>query len=234
MKIWHLLFLVVLLLTACSSNNGTTATTLSGQSATTLADSVTATTLATTTPLQGADASTELINSMKMKANIQWKAVYDISAAGKSYEMTQYIKGLKRFRTDMSLQGMESRTYMVDDVYSSCTKVMDKWNCFKIDVPKQDESDKAIQSNPTDYTIVADGTMNVAGTTAKCFKVTGLKIEGTFRYCYSNEGVLLYTKMQTAQATTEMTAKSYTTSVSDSEFVLPAEATQMTMPSYLS
>ena len=112
------------------------------------------------------------------------------------------------------------------------------WTCFKFSMAGQDSSAGAkeeVESNPQKYNIVADGTMQVAGVIANCFKLGD--VQGfAIRYCYSAEGVPLYYKTTgTAEGKSfeyEMKAKSYSTSVPDSEFELPASPQELpTIPS---
>ena len=181
-------------------------------------------------------ASDEFASILGLRSTLQYKVAYDVAteAAGQqmSVQMSQYIKGLSKMRTDSTYSGIESRTYLLDKTFYTCTKQA-AWNCMKMAVQEEQGSTQAmdnVQSNISDYQVVADGTMQVAGVTATCYKVTGKDIE-YYRSCHSPEGVPLYIKMQTSAAgqssTTEMTASSYSTSVPDSDFVLPAAATEL-------
>jgi hypothetical protein len=171
---------------------------------------------------------------------IEYKAAYDISTNANGQpvvtKMTQYMKGEDKIRLDTDYQGVEGRTYFLSNVLYMCTKQSGGWSCLKFST-QEDQMNKAkddIEKNIADYQIIADGTMQVAGVTANCFKVTGKNIEN-YRSCYSSEGVPLYAKLDSgdgkATQTTEMTATSYSTNVLDSDFVLPAEATELTIPS---
>lgn len=171
-----------------------------------------------------------------MRLTLQYMVAYDVvaSAGGEQMEsqMTEYIKGTDRIRIDSTYSGIESRTYLMDDAYYSCTSQTGAWTCMKIANQEQGTTQAMddMQSNMGDYQVVADGTMQVAGVAATCYKVTGPNLEH-YRSCHSSEGVPLYIKMQSTSMgqsyTTEMTATSYSASVSDSEFVLPAEATEL-------
>jgi len=120
---------------------------------------------------------------------------------------------------------------LVDSTLTSCTN-NDGWNCYKMELKKdalakfEDEVETSQK-----YKIEADGTKVVAGVTAKCYKVTDTDDSVTVKYCFSSEGVPLYVYFQSPQAMTEMTARSYTKTVSDSVFDLPAGASTSTMPS---
>ena len=146
--------------------------------------------------------------------------------------MTQYIKGTNKMRFDSAYGGIESRSYFMGDLFYSCSNSQGTWTCMKLALSK-DDTTKAmddISSNKDDYTITADGTMQIAGVTANCYKVSGKNIE-SYRACHSAEGVPLYVMMVSTSEgksfTTEMKATSYSTVVSDSDFVLPAVATEL-------
>lgn len=184
----------------------------------------------------GGSASDDFLEMLGLRGTIQYKVAYDISSdAGvqqTSSQMTQYIKGTKKMRFDSAYAGTESRSYLLDDLFYSCSQQQGAWSCIKIALSKDDNTKAVddIEANKDDYQITADGSMQIAGVTASCFKVSGKNIE-SYRACYSPEGVPLYVKMISASGgksfTTEMKATSYSTSVSDSDFVLPAAATEI-------
>jgi hypothetical protein len=180
-----------------------------------------------------ADASNEF-NAYFAKRNLQWKIAYDLksNAQGEqtTMQMTQYMKGEQKLRTDVTAQGMESQIYIVNEVYTMCTKSDGSWSCFKSEPSKDDavtteKWEESYEEDATKYDIVADGTKVVAGVTAKCFKVVEVgKADAVVRYCFSSDGAPLYMYFADSESSSEMIATSYSKSVSDSEFIPPAEA----------
>lgn len=150
-----------------------------------------------------------------------WKIVYDVDAGSAgSYEMTQYAKG-GNTRTDMAFSGMESRTYTVAGKVNSCVLAGASWMCNDVtaQVGGQTDISQQLQADSAKYTITADGTEAVAATTANCYKL--VSTDGTVRYCISAEGAPLYVKTSAQGTEVVMKAKSYTTIVTDADFVLP-------------
>ncbi len=219
-----ILLALSLVLVACSqgANNGTNGT---GESK--AADKV--------DKGAGSSGEAEFLKLLGGKVNLEYKVAYDLKTVADkqtvAMQYTQYMKTEKKIRMDSTYQGMESQTYMVSDTYTMCTKQSGAWTCFKLDTPKEQAADtKAyetkIEDNPSDYSTISDGTMQVAGVTATCFKITGVADKLTSRYCFK-DGVPLYIYMEYDGGSSEMKATSYSTRVSDSEFVPPAKAQDM-------
>ena len=158
------------------------------------------------------------------------KVIYDVAsnAAGTqtSIKMAQYLNGSKRMRIDASAGGIEARSYLLDDLFYSCNN-QGAWACTKIAISKDNYGNAA--DNGQDYALVEDGTMSIGGVVVKCFQVTGRNIQ-YYRSCNLPEGAPLYVRMKSTTegktVTTEMKATSYSTSVQDSDFVLPAAPTE--------
>ena len=186
---------------------------------------------------QDKGASSEFINLLSGKANLEWMIDYDVSSKVQDKtvqtKMTQYFKGEKKIRTDVAAQGIKSRSYLVNDVLTICTKNQGSWNCFKSDVKKDNVADteKDIKQNSGKYNIVADGTKTVAGTSTKCYKVVGDTKGINMRYCFTSDGIPLYMLMESSDFMTEIIATRYSKSVSDSDFEMPAGAQTQSMPS---
>ena len=180
--------------------------------------------------------TSELKNLFSKKASIEWQITYDVKtkAAGTEQKMTmiQYMKGPTKVRSDVTVQGIESRSYFVDNVMTSCSKMQNKWSCFKIEAKKDDAADmeKNFQSNPGQYTVTADGTKSVAGLTAKCYKIVDSKNSAQTRECFSDDGMPLYIYYEGSGITSEMTALTYAKAVSASVFTPPVEAKEMSVP----
>ncbi len=188
-------------------------------------------------PAQSGSVASAFTALLGKRASLSWKVAYTITTTtgGQTVTsaMTQYVKGADQLRMDFSMQGTETRTYMAGKVYTSCTD-NGGWTCFKVDAPNQtgaagtQANEQQMQSDISAYDVVADGTKTVAGVTATCYRITTKAQQGfTYRYCFSKEGVPLYLHFQTGGATTEMTATSYSMSVSNSDFTPPATASAM-------
>ncbi|MBW2964367.1 hypothetical protein KY363_02810 [Candidatus Woesearchaeota archaeon] len=177
----------------------------------------------------------EDFRSMVMKKeSLTFMAQYDISidtqGQKQSYKTAQYLGGADKLRIDNNIQGMETRAYLLSDGYYSCRN-QGGWQCFKVaskdDIGQQDytENFKDVEKSPDDYDITYQGTMSVAGTTAQCWGIT--YTGQTMKYCFSSEGVPLYMEMKGPQMSYLMKASKYSTTVSESDFKLPAKAQDM-------
>ena len=183
--------------------------------------------------------SSDFKNLLSKKTSLEWQATYDVvskvEGTTTKSTMIQYIKGLAKLRIDTSTQGFDARTYIVNNVATSCSKTENKWTCFKLNKPESQAPDfeKEYQADPLKYKIVSDGTKTAAGLTGKCFKVTATGIDGSTRECIADNGMLVYMLSEYPTFTTEMTILLYGTAVAESVFVPPAEAKDMssiTMP----
>ncbi len=176
------------------------------------------------------NANTELKNILGQK--IQYKVSYDVTAAGTASKMTQYISGNK-IRIDTLTQGFEIRSYLFDKEFNSCNKITGDWICQKIDY-KQSDSDKTqtdAKANVEKYDVQSTGTKVVAGVTTSCYRIT--VTDGIVDYCYSPDYVPLYVKTTAGKASSELTATSYSLSVSEADFALPAQAKAVNPEDYL-
>jgi len=173
-------------------------------------------------------ATNDAVSKLKniMTQTVKYKVSYNINAAGQSTQMTQYFSG-KNFRTDVMAQGYETRSYMVDGTFTTCNKISGSWTCSQLDTKTGQQQNTAentqedIKENIDSYNVEGIGTRTVAGVQADCYRIT--MEQGTSEYCYSKDYVPLYMKMTFGEYTTEMTATSYSTSVTAADFVLPAE-----------
>jgi hypothetical protein len=227
MRILALMVVLGLLVMACTGGTGTTTDNGVPTDENKVADKV--------AKDSGSSASAEFLKLLGAKANLEWKVAYTIANTDSEGEtatmqLTQYMKTEKKIRMDMMAAGTESQTFMVNGVATVCSKISGSWNCFKMDTDQQEEQTPAseryetqIEENPSDYGIVADGTKQVAGVTATCFKITQNADNVEARYCFK-DSVPLYIYTKSPDFTSEMTATSYSKSVSDSDFVPPAEA----------
>jgi len=165
------------------------------------------------------------------RTSLKYMVVYNLVSSGSqafSGTMTQYIMvsgAQTKMRVDTAMQGQQTRMVYDGTTANSCANVNGAWNCYTIqyqaDTAQKTRDD--IKNNPSKYTVTALPDKTIAGVTAKCFESTNSG--STVDYCYSSEGVPLYIKTVASGMTTEMTATSFSTSVSDSDFALPAGAT---------
>jgi hypothetical protein len=158
----------------------------------------------------------------------------DFGPGNPKTEITTYWKNESKYRMDTLSEGVESRSYMIGTQATICTKEAGKFTCFtakpeEVKDPTENFAVTEYENNITSegnesarFKVYRDGTMTVVGNTAKCY---------AFEYdiskeklCFSNEGVLLYHKFTDVNETNEFIAKSYSTTVSDSDFDLPAGA----------
>jgi outer membrane lipoprotein-sorting protein len=165
------------------------------------------------------------------RSSLEYTVSYEITSSSQgssaNQKMTQYFGGTDRLRMDSSTGGMESRTYLMDGTFYTCSNQGGKWMC--ISMPTQGENPTQqfddIAENPQDYKITPDGTKSVAGTTAKCYKIT--TPQGNMKECFSKEGVPLYMETTFQGGSMKMQATSYKPGVKDSDFKLPAEPQDM-------
>ena len=225
----HYIFALLLVLAACTSTEPQ-----SGDVPDTEASDVAQDNANENSAVQTSDAEKEF-ESLFGKRNLQWRIAYDINSAmgdqQSTSQMTQYIKGEDRFRTDMTYEGMESRMYFVEETYTMCTRQNGEWSCFKSEPSDAEDTvdstawESEYEENEENYNILADGTKVVAGVTAKCYKIVDeSNADAVVRYCFSSDGAPLYMYFSDEESTSEMIATSYSKSVSDNDFTPPAEA----------
>jgi hypothetical protein len=224
------LAVLALMIAGCSSSTPQTPVqTSTGQ------DTQADTTTTTTTTNQ--DAAEEFEELFSTKAATEFKVDYVIKTSAEGQTMTstmsQYMKGEEKIRADMAFNDMESRTYIMGEDFTTCTRQDNaEWSCYKL--PESEQGDEEVpivevkedfEENPDEYTITRDGTMQVAGVTATCYKMTTTGEDASVvTYCFSKEAVPLYVKMESDEYLTEMTATTYSTRVSNSDFNLPEGA----------
>jgi hypothetical protein len=149
--------------------------------------------------------------------------------------MAQWFKGDK-LRMDTVTSSGEGRTYMLGKDFIVCTKE-GTWTCIKMtsgdesyegqDMPDSELDDdmlaelEAVQSK---IKKLADRT--VAGEKCSCY-AWSFNTEGSYEYCYSKKGIPMYIDVKSESGNWRMTATDFSTSVSDSDFELPAEPQDM-------
>lgn len=178
----------------------------------------------------------EIMELEEKRAKAQFTVTYDaeFSAGGDSQLVTttEYQDGAARKRTDTSLPGLgESRTYILGDRYITCSKFGNEWTCSESDMNidfEFDESDEPVidtewdTSETEQASFERDGTMDIAGVTATCFKAD-FGNDFSSRQCLSDSGVVLYMETMSSDGSTVMRATSYKATVASSDFELPAE-----------
>ncbi len=163
----------------------------------------------------------------------EYRVVYDYEISGMEMVMTQYIKG-SRVRTDSSYAGVNSRNYIFEDRFVSCSEIQGAWNCFEVSMDEVDDlqagSDpisEEFESGDFSGNIEPLPDRVIAGVNAKCFSVTshltivGEDTEHVYTYCYSAQGIPLL--MEDNTGSWRLIATEFSTSVPDSVFELPAE-----------
>ncbi len=237
---------------ADQGNAGQTVTTAAGGNAVTT-EAITVSTSASTTqttanPSAATDLNAQLKSLLQNGAN-EYMVAYDTTMSGSAQnnyngEMDYYVKGDNvRVDTLIQVQGMgESRFYLLSNNYVICSKQGSDWTCMKM--PPQNNSNdpkkqsEEIQKSIDKSVVVQLSDRLIAGVTAKCYKITvsatasdvsqGIMPSGEYTYCISPDGVFLYSEGTTEGVHIVQQAKSYTTSVPDSDFVPPAEPTDLT------
>jgi len=167
-------------------------------------------------------------------SNVKYKADYTITTTGTAgankeinSKITQYVSG-KNSRIDMSIQGTKSRTYLLDNKLYMCGQTEETWKCVSIKSQQTNNKDK-LNANQAAYTPTQIPSMIILGEATNCYKLDDVD-ESIIEYCFNGNGVVLWSKMSGEGTVVEMTATSYSTEVTDVDFVLPEEVTEM--PSY--
>ena len=145
---------------------------------------------------------------------------YDYSGEGETTKITMYFKN-QNMRYDTVAHGNQSSLFLIDNKVYSCSYVPRMCVFFSGETQKPRTGMEDVEKNIDQSTIVSMPSRKIAGMTAKCFQISNS--QGSSEMCYSSGGVPLYTKSESNGKTYEMTATDYSTSVSDSVFVLPAE-----------
>jgi hypothetical protein len=182
-------------------------------------------------PEQSKEKLISMVSSIK---TLSYSVEYEISSSNMNFSTTIYVKGEKE-RTDMTTFAGTWRTYVIFDKIYQCTKTNGTWSCIDNGktvgrgiATKYDEN--GFPTSLSDFDISSAGTKQIAGTTANCFEAAHDK-DLKDQYCFSSEGVPLYIDMQVKMtngvtSTSRTIAKTYSMTVDDSVFVLPATPTK--------
>lgn len=170
-----------------------------------------------------------------------YRVAYELEAGGvQGMQTVQYVKG-KNVRMDaiMPSQSIETRSITNLETMQTinCMKGPQGFACYRISAEGTDtggaEQIDDVRSAPQNFDITYDGTMQVAGTTANCFRmVPKNKSFASMKSCFSAEGVPLYLQVigNDSKTVVEMQATSYSTNVADSEFEPPAAVQEIGLP----
>lgn len=156
----------------------------------------------------------------------EYMVEYDFTAEGYSGTMTMYmLDGMMRM--DSKAEGVESRVYMAD-VVTTCTN-SDGWTCFQLGDPEEsyaptEQVDVEASMDDTDFAIVDVSSRTIADAEARCFTIQD---EGEYTICYADSGAMLAMEYNVEGEFMSYEATSYSDSVSESAFDLPAEPQSM-------
>lgn len=190
----------------------------------------------TTQTMNSLSVLKEMTDLAMKSTTSSYKVSYDLDfEEGQKAEVTIYYKNENKTRFDSVGENQSTKSFFVDGKATMCTIEGGKTTCLvataqemenptniKIDSYYYEEELEQNESEDINFKIYKDGTMAVSGHTANCYKMeAGTSYE---RYCFSKEGVILYTKTFDNETTTEFIAKSYSTSLSDSDFEIPKDA----------
>jgi hypothetical protein len=183
----------------------------------------------------GGSAATSLESILANVGQADYKVTYDVissySGSEISMSMVQYVKGSK-MRYDTKTSGFETETFILDSKSYSCTNMGQGFTCYE-SADAEDGSAPTgndVASDTDNYNILPLPDRTIAGIAAKCFNMkiksgsaTGMM--DNVDYCFSSDGIILYTGSSVSGGQTAMTATSVERGISDSVFTLPATPT---------
>ncbi|MEK6959274.1 MAG: hypothetical protein AABW59_04490 [archaeon] len=212
-----LLALLALMLLGCTQGDNNT---LNGD---------TNTLTSSNTGLNGTGSTTDVFGAFKsyMLMLPQYYAAYDYvvqSEETQNIVMQNWYKG-NNVKVVTETQGTISSIFFIDGNAYMCTETNETVACYSIttgetQISYSDEIKKNIDSY--EDKVVYDGTRTVLGQTTQCYKTTEEETESKF--CYNQKGATLYMEGTSSESTWTAEATDYSETVSDSEFILPAEA----------
>jgi hypothetical protein len=246
MKVMVTLLAIVLLLAACTApepstttdtaseptaagSEGTSPEDLAAEESDTLADVE-----ETNAPSENTGNDNDAFKNFFKARTLEYHVDYDVmmSAEGQetTSEMSFYLKN-NNFRNDFSgnMDGevFTSRNYHVDGQISICNEAEGTWTCMQFDQPQESEgiditaNMDELEESLEDIDMIQKGTKTIAGTKATCWEYSA---EGmTQEHCYSKAGVPLYMEITGDNFHAIYEASSYSTSVANSAFDLPAK-----------
>lgn len=180
----------------------------------------------------------DIINLFGKQGSLNYKVTYNIKTDLGDFKdestSKHFIGGNKKLRTDSEMQGIESRIYIVNDVYTSCSKASGDWTCTELQSPPEmeDQSKKIqedLEDNSADFEVKKIPSKTILNKKTDCYRII-TKDTMTADYCFSPEGVPLYVKVEGPGLLSEQIATSYSMSVQNSDFVPPVTAEKMDLP----
>ena len=173
----------------------------------------------------------------------EYKVTYKLSAAGAG-EQSWYFKPPKArydFSTTAGGQSSVVSIYALPDGTYMCfggTGVAAQCiGMSGLDTALQQNPAALFQQSmfqhPEQFNAVLVETRQIAGQQAQCFDVKSTVVVATLgdgRFCYSPQGIMLLQRFGAAGATLDMEATSFSTTVPESDFTLPAKATIIGKP----
>jgi hypothetical protein len=208
-----------------------------GGAASPVAQAPTATTGSVAASTQSAAATTpggpNIADVLKAGKTTTYKATYawTITAGGQNTTSTQtwYYKS-PNSRFDYSVgPGASFSIFSLADGTYVCTSAAGSGFCQKASgqaaFGQNPAADFALQlqGDPSKFNATFTGSQSIAGQQAQCYKVQSAT--GTFgdvSTCYSSSGVPLKTTISASGSTVTMEATSFSSTVADSDFTLPA------------
>ncbi|MDT5280072.1 MAG: hypothetical protein QOJ20_1267 [Mycobacterium sp.] len=223
--------IAALALSACGGAAGPSAqapaTTAAGAAATTTATQSGST-------AAGTPSGPNINDVLKAGKSSTYKVSYkwSITAGGQTQtsEQTWFYKA-PNSRFDFSAgPGATFSVFSLADGTYVCTNAGGQGFCQKSPAGTALQSNPAadfglqLQSNPDQFNSSFTGTKSIAGQQAQCYAVKGVASStfGDVNSCYSSTGVPLLTTMSAQGSTFAMEATSFSATVADSDFTLPA------------
>lgn len=210
----------------------------SGAAPSAQAPAATATPAAATTapPKAATTASGPNIADALKNGKATYKATYSwtVTAGGQTTtsEQTWYSKGANT-RFDFSAgPGAAVSMYSIPEGTFICTSAGGTAFCQKAAIEQAFAQNPAaafavqLQSDPTKFNAAFTGSQSIAGQQAQCYSVKSIAggAFGDVNTCYSSGGVPLKTTISASGTTMTTEATAFSTTVNDSDFVLPAAA----------
>jgi len=207
----------------------------------------------TTQSSGGVSGLSELFDLFRSRPK-QYTITYDVITKDDKgeikQEMTQYVASDVKMRMDMSgtFEGKpaESRIFVLGKDTVMCGKEEGVWSCMKFTSEEDtsqtpEEAMDEIEENIQSSSVTRIGDRVIAGMNSKCYslKMTMKETDEAARlgelgldswegiYCVASDGTVLYSESKSDGTEYIMEAKSYRPSVSESDFVPPAEPTSM-------
>lgn len=149
-------------------------------------------------------------------------------------ETTIYSQ-IGKTRMDATYMGVDSRTYVIDEGVYTCMNAGEDWTCLSmgkntgsIETISQEEM---IRNYEEQGYFTQTNPRTIINTNVSCYKLESKNENNIldYEFCISNEGIPLYMKTHSNSTTgsfiSEVTAISYSTTVPENSFELPAEPT---------